>query len=918
MLSAWFVFLVALAYLCLLFGIAYLGDKRAGGGRSLVNNPYIYTLSIAVYCTSWTFYGSVGRSASKGLDFLPIYLGPTLVFLLWPVLLGKIIRISKVNRITSIADFIASRYGKSPMLGGLVTVIAVVGIMPYIALQLKAVASTLEVLVQASFDPMIDGSALGTWAPDTALVVAMVLSIFTILFGTRHIDASEHHEGMVTAIAFESVVKLIAFICVGVFVVYVVHDGFRDLFAKASEVPRLSSLMSIGEASGYGGWVALTLLSMVAMICLPRQFQVTMIENVDERHLRKAAWLFPLYLLLINIFVLPIALSGLLLFPDGSVDADTFVLTIPLHHQRTGLALLAFIGGLSAATGMVIVATIALSTMICNDLVMPVLLRVRPLGLSARADVGGLLVVIRRIAIILILLLSYFYYFGIGESYALVTIGLVSFMAAAQFAPSIIGGIFWKGATRHGATIGLVLGFVVWIYTLLLPSLALSGWLPIGFVGQGPAGIAWLRPYQLFWLEGLDHISHALFWSMLLNIGGYVGVSLFTRQSDVERVQAALFVDVFRLTDAQYLSISWGGSASVAELRDLAARFLGEKRAENAFNLYMRGRGLDPDTQQVADADLIAYTERLLTGIVGSSSARVVVASVAKGEFVGIDQVMEILDEASQVIRYSQEMEQKSRELERATSDLRAANARLRELDRMKDDFLSTISHELRTPLTSIRSFAEILADNRDLTSGQRTEFSGVIIRESERLTRLIDQILELSRLEAGRMEWRMDSVDLTAAVEQVVSATQSLFADGQAALRVKLPNCLPLVYADHDRLIQVLVNLLSNAAKFCRRPGGVVALHVEIQPDRLLLHVDDNGPGVSPNQHEAIFYRFHQAGETLTQKPAGTGLGLAICREIVNHFGGHIWVAAEFTEGARFSFTLPVAQPESLPVASG
>ncbi|MDP6814478.1 MAG: ATP-binding protein, partial [Alphaproteobacteria bacterium] len=515
-----------------------------------------------------------------------------------------------------------------------------------------------------------------------------------------------------------------------------------------------------------------------------------------------------------------------------------------------------------------------------------------------------------------ILLLSYFYYFGIGESYALVTIGLVSFMAAAQFAPAIIGGIFWKGATGHGAGTGLVLGFAIWIYTLLLPALALSGWLPIGFVEQGPAGIAWLRPYQLFGLTGLDIISHALFWSMLANIGGYVGVSLFTRQSDVERVQAALFVDVFRLTDAQHMSISWGGSASVAELRDLAARFLGVSRADGAFNRYMRGRGLDPDTQQVADADLIAYTERLLTGIIGSSSARVVVSSVAKGEFVGIDQVMEILDEASRMIRYSQEMEVKSRELERATSDLRAANARLRELDRLKDDFLSTISHELRTPLTSIRSFAEILADNRDLNAGQRGEFSNVIIRESERLTRLIDQILELSRLEAGRMEWRMGSVDLTTAIEQALSATQSLFADGQATLRLDLPNRLPLVYADHDRLIQVLVNLLSNAAKFCRRPGGAVALHVEVQPDRLLMHVDDNGPGVSPNQREAIFDRFHQAGETLTQKPAGTGLGLAICREIVGYFGGRIWVAPEFKDGARFSFTLPVAQPESLAAA--
>ncbi len=419
MLQGWVILLVAFSYLSILFAIAYYVDKRADQKRSLIANPYIYALSIAVYCTSWTFYGSVGRAASSGVGFLPIYLGPTLTFLLAWFVLRKIIRISKTNRITSIADFVASRYGKSPGLGGLVSVIAVVGIMPYISLQLKAISTSFNVLLQ--YPELIMPSDL-TSVPvlqDTALYVALSMAAFSILFGTRHIDASEHHEGMVAAIAFESVVKLLAFLAVGIFVTFEVYRGFADIFAQAAAVPEMAELLTISAAGGYGSWFSLTLLSMAAIFCLPRQFQVAVVENVDESHLKKAVWLFPLYLLLINIFVLPIAFGGLLHFPDGSVDADTFVLTIPMAERHELLALFAFIGGLSAATGMIIVATIAISTMVCNDLVMPVLLRVGRLHLAEKGDLTGLLLAIRRGSILFVVLLGYLYMRLIGESYAL-------------------------------------------------------------------------------------------------------------------------------------------------------------------------------------------------------------------------------------------------------------------------------------------------------------------------------------------------------------------------------------------------------------------------------------------------------------------------------------------------------------------
>ena len=904
MLSAWFVVLIAIAYLSLLFAIAYYGDKRAKQGRSLIRNPYIYALSLAVYATSWTFYGSVGRAASDGVNFLPIYIGPTLAFALWWFVPRKIIRISKANRITSIADFIASRYGKTMLLGGLVTVIAVVGIMPYISLQLKAVSTSFTVLLSY---PDIAATATTRSTPplrDTAFYVALAMATFAILFGTRHIDATEHHEGMVAAIAFESLVKLLAFLAVGLFVTFGLYDGFGDLFSRALAEPDLVPLFSITAGGGYVEWMTLTLLAMTAIICLPRQFQVMVVENTDERHLEKAVWLFPLYLLVINIFVLPIAFGGLLRFAGGGVDPDTFVLTLPLAGGQTWLALFAFIGGLSAATGMVIVASIAISTMVCNDLVMPILLRIPGLRLTEHQDLSTLLLAIRRLTIVSVLLLGYLYTRLIGESYALVAIGLVSFAAAAQFAPAIIGGIFWKNATRRGALSGLLAGFAVWTYTLLLPAFARSGWLSISFVEQGPFGIATLKPYELFGLTGIDEISHAVIWSLMLNIGCYIGVSLAGAQSAIERVQALLFVDVFR--GGAWRSHIWQGSATVGDLRSLVARLVGPPRADQVFARYARTRGVDLAATVAADAGFIQFAERELAGTIGAASARVLVASVVEEEPPSIDEVMEMLDETSQVIEYSRRLEEKSRQLEAATRELRAVNARLKEVDRLKDDFISTVSHELRTPLTSIRSFGEILADRADIDDHQRAEFLGIIVRESKRLTRLIDQVLDLAKMEAGRMEWRLDEVDPSPVLGEALAATSGLFKERGVALDVTLPERLPAVRVDRDRLVQVAVNLLSNAVKFCAAADGRVWFEAGARRGILWVTVRDNGRGLSENEREVVFERFRQVGDTLTDKPRGTGLGLPICRQIIAYFGGRIWIEAAPGGGALVSFTIP------------
>jgi len=916
MLQGSVVVLTSFAYLGLLFAVAYYADRRADAGRSVIASPYIYSLSLAVYATAWTFYGSVGRAAENGVGFLPIYIGPTLMIALWWIVMRKILRISKQNRITSLADFIASRYGKSALLGGVVTVIAVIGILPYISLQLKAVSNSFTIVLQ--YPEIVMPAKLGAvpLLQDTALWVALILAAFTILFGTRHLDAAEHHEGMVAAIAFESLVKLVAFLAVGAWVSWGIYNGLGDLFARSAAEPKLAAMLTpFGAVAGsYSSWVWLTILSMLAIMFLPRQFQVTVVENKDEKHLNKAIWLFPLYMLAINLFVLPIAFGGLLHFPGGGVDADTFVLTLPMAEKQELLALVVFIGGLSAATGMVIVETIALSTMVCNDLVMPVLLRLRALRLNERPDLSGLLLGIRRGAIVMLLLLGYLYFRVAGEAYALVSIGLISFAAVAQFAPAALGGIFWKGGTRLGALAGLGAGFAVWFYTLLLPAFARSGWLPLGFMEHGPFGVELLKPLALFGVAGLDQITHAMIWSMAANIGAYVGVSLLWAPGAEEHRQASLFVDVFRRPAETGAPRFWRGTAPTPELFNLLARFVGLANAADAFADYARRHGQEkPESRPQADAELVHHVETQLAGVIGAASAHIMVASVVKEEALSLEEVRAMLDEASQIIVYSHRLEQKSQELERATQELRAANERLTELDRMKDDFVSTVSHELRTPLTSIRAFSEILHDNPGLDVAERTRFLNIVIKETERLTRLINQILDISKLESGRAEWHESLVDLRVVIEDTIAATSQLFKERDVRLMRRLPDEVPKVVADLDRIVQVVLNLLSNAVKFIEPGRGRVEIALREEEGFLRVDVRDNGPGVRAEDREVIFDKFRQAGDTLTGKPQGSGLGLHISRRIVEHFGGRMWVSSRPGEGACFSFTLPLAREAAL-----
>ncbi|MDO6389668.1 ATP-binding protein [Pontibacter sp. BT731] len=897
----WLVIGVSFFYLALLFGLAWWAERRSAAGRSFVGNPYIYALSMAVYCTAWTYYGSVGRAATTGLGYLAIYIGPTLMAPLWWVVLRKIIRICKVQRITTIADFISSRYGKNITLGSIVTIICVLGIIPYISIQLKAIASSLDMLT--GMDEVGRSPMFG----DTSFYIALGLGLFTIVYGTRHVEATERHEGMVTAIAFESLFKLVIFIVAGVFVTYGVFNGFGDIMQQAMRLPDFERLMTFDSDNGFSQWFWMVVLSMLAILFLPRQFQVAVVENVNEQHLNKAMWLFPLYLFAINIFVLPIAFGGDILFGNAGIDADMFVLAIPLREGQSILALLVYLGGYSAATGMVIVATIALSVMVSNNLVMPLLVGIPAIKNRYQNQLTKLLLFSRRLGILVILLLAYLYYKGVAEYYSLVEVGLVSFAAVAQFAPAIIGGIFWKEGTRNGALAGIVVGAAVWFYTLVVPSMVGVGMLPNAILEHGPLGISWLKPFELFGLQGMDYISHAMFWSMFLNVGLYIGVSLLSRQTSQERNQAEVFVDIFKYSTIFESSIVWKGTAYIPDIKSLLVNFLGEKKAEMAMKAYKRKYPEPEDETGKADPKLVTYAEKILSGVIGSSSARIMVASVVKEEEISIDEVLNILKESQQLISINNELRRKSMELRRATEQLRSANERLKQLDELKDEFLSTVTHELRTPLTSIRALSEILYDNPEMEREDQEHFLHTIVKESERLTRLITHVLDLERFESGRQKLNLGPVQIEEVVRESVQALEQLVQEKNIDLVVDVQHNLPAINGDKDRLMQVLVNLVSNAIKFCHPEQGRIIVSGYYIDGDIKVNVVDNGKGIDPEFHKQIFDKFYQAQNQNIRKPEGSGLGLAISKKIIESHQGRIWVESEAGKGSRFSFVLPV-----------
>jgi signal transduction histidine kinase/Na+/proline symporter len=896
----WLVIGGALVYLCLLFGVAYYAEYRQRKGRSLINNPYVYALSLAVYCTAWTYYGSVGQASTRGIEFLAVYIGPTITAaLFWPVL-RKIIRICKTQRINSLADFISTRYGKNFSLAVLVTILCMIGIIPYIALQLKAISTSMHILSGTTAHSGLIGIL-----SDNTIYIAVALAGFIILFGTRSIDASEKHEGLVAAVAFESIIKLLAFLVAGIFVTFGLFNGFGDIFTRAAANEDLARLFRFNGEGAYTTWTGLVLLSMLAVVFLPRQFQLGVVENVQENHLKKAIWLFPLYLFLITIFVLPIAFGGKLLMGNTGVNADTFVLSLPLQHGAGLLSLFIFIGGFSAASSMIIVETIAISTMMSNNIATPLLLTTRNFKTKGDGQLTNTILNIRRFSIFLIIALAFLYDKLVAQHFTLVSIGMVSFAAVSQLAPAVLGGIYWKYASQKGAMAGILTGFVIWFYTAVIPSMASAGFVDMSVIEQGPFGIAWLKPLSLFGMEGMDSITHCFFWSMFFNILVFVTVSLNSHRSAREIYQAEIFVDIFRHSGPGDTHAVWKGTAYLPDLNSLLANFLGKERAEKIISSYAARHKISLESKK-ADPRLVTFSEKVLSGVIGSASARIMVSSVTKEEELKIGEVMHILRESQQMIELNKELRKKSTELQKATEQLTLVNAQLKDMDEVKDEFLYTVTHELRTPLTSIRAMAELVHDNDDMEEEQRQEFLSGIIKETERLSHLITQVLNLERYESGRQQLNLTPVVLNELISDSIRSVTGMALEKKISIEKQIPDSMFIVRCDADLVQQVMNNLLSNAIKFVEEDTGVIRVGIFSGEGEVQVWVEDNGKGIGKELHELVFDKFFQARNQTLKKPQGSGLGLAICKKIVEMHQGKIWVESEIGKGSRFIFTLP------------
>ncbi|GGD11231.1 hybrid sensor histidine kinase/response regulator [Aureimonas glaciei] len=638
--QSWIIVIAAIVYLLVLFAVAHLGDRRSAEGRTPGSRPGVYALSLAVYCTSWTFLGSVGVAARDGFSFLAIYIGPIIVFLFMPRLVERVIRLAKAEKITTIADFLGARYGKSTPVAALATVIALIGAVPYIALQLKAVSTSVATLL-SYYRPQAD---LPPFFADSALFIALLLGIFAILFGTRHADATEHQDGLVLAIAMESIVKLAAFAAVGLWVCFGLFSP-AELYAAATTSPEITEAFSHGVG---GNFFAALLLSGFAILLLPRQFHMTVVENRTREEVRRARWLFPLYLVAINLFVAPIAAAGILKL-GGQVDGDLYVLSLPLAHGNDTLAVIAFLGSLSAATAMLIVASVALSIMVSNDLVLPVLLKRRDRIVMGDRDATRLILAVRRSAILAIVFCGYVYYRLAGSGTALASIGLLSFAAIAQFAPAFFLGLAWRGANARGAKAGMIAGTLIWAYTLLMPAVLPDA----ALLRDGLFGIATLRPQALFGLD-LDPLLHGTLLSLAANTFCLVAFSLSRLPSARERIQASIFVRQDVGATAGFRKTRTG--VSVGEVKATVARYLGAERTERSFASFAASEQLPLADSTEADNRVIGFSEQLLGSAIGSASSRLVLSLLLQRHKGSSRSALRLLDDASEALQYNRDI----------------------------------------------------------------------------------------------------------------------------------------------------------------------------------------------------------------------------------------------------------------------
>ena len=863
------LFAIIMLYLALLFFIAFWAEKRKS--NFWANNPYVYSLSLAVYCTAWTYYGSIGVAANQGLEYLAIYIGPIIIIPAWIVINSKIIRISRVNKISSIADFISLRYGNSRSFGAIISVVCILAIIPYIGLQIKAISDTFH-LVTKSENP-------NNIFTDTATYVVLLIAIFSSYYGTRYVDASEKRLGIISAVAVESFLKLIFFVILGIFVTYGIFNGFDDIYEKAKNLPEFTQRNSFNGLEGSFNWMLTSMLSMTAIFLLPRQFHTTIIENRKENHLKTAIWVFPLYLLIFNFFVFPIAWGGKILFLGQNVNPELFPILIPQKFGSILISVIVFLGGLSASISMIIISSITLSIMLSNNVIIPY-------GwidtFKTKNDTfnNKNIVNIRKVSIFLLIITAFvFYKYLILES-SLFSVGLVSFVLIAQLAPSFFGAIFWRRGTYTGAVIGLILGILICYINLIIPQY-LKAINPELAINQ-------YRILQFFKIPYLETIPQVFFWSLLANATVFTIISVSSKGNYRERNYAEIYVDINRYIQNHEGAYIWKGKANVSDIRRILVRFLGDKKTKQALKIFNLKYNID-DENDTADSRFIKFSENLLSGRIGTASAKILIEGVTKEDKISLPEVLKILEESKENITLNRKLTEQSRQLRRLSDDLRSANSSLIEKDKQKDDFLDSVTHELRTPITAIRAAGEILLDDDDIPVEIKKDFLENIISESDRLNEIINDILYLDKLESGTIKLNINKNNIIDTYHKALKPIYHLIQQKNIHhSEINLLNDNEFYY-DEARIIQVFQNILGNAYKFTEE-SGMIQVKFQEKDNLLKIGIFNTGKKIPDEDIDLIFDKFYQSKHQNIRKPVGTGLGLAICKKIIDAHQGKIY----------------------------
>ena len=884
-----------------MFYLAFWAEKNTKS--KWLNHPFIYTLSLAVYCTAWTYYGSVGLAANNSFEFLPIYLGPIIAMPLWIVVTRKIIYLSKANNIASIADFISLRYGNNRSLGAMITVLCLVAIVPYLSLQIKAVAESFQIIVNEQFTHQY---LLG----DYTFYITLILALFAAFFGTLSSDASNRKRGIIFSVAVESMIKLTFFIAIGLYVIFYLFNGTTDIYNQIKTLHPQHLSSDFGLESGFN-WMILTALSFLAIFLLPRQFQMSVVEYVDRFQMKSAIWGFPLYLLIFNIFVLFIAWGGILLLGEN-VNQDYYSLLIPLHQNHQFLATLVFLGGFSAAMSMVVVSSIALATMLSNNLIIPYgLLDYFANRFSVQNEKS--IKNIRRITIFSLIIISYFLYISWNQELSLISIGLISFVIIAQLAPSFFIGLYWNRGSSLGAKWGIVLGFIIVFLTLINPFTQETIFGTNNLAQNGYFGSEHLKPYALFGLDFLTPINHSLFWSLGINIFTYLFVSVSFENNYRERNYGEMFANANKISTLHENAFVWKGTAYYKDIQELLYRFLGEKRADRAINIFKRKYNISSE-EELADARFINFSEKLLTGTIGSASAKILIGSVVKEKPVSLSEVLNILEDNKEARTANKTLTHQSHQLMKLTNQLKIANDELILQDKQKDSFLDTVAHELKTPITAIKAASEVLQDE-EMPAELREKFLQNIINDTDRLTKLINNILDLEKLSSGRETLHLKQKDLIKTLVKSVEIVRPLADKNGVKIlfehHVKnsistASNSACSVVIDDDKMIQVFTNLLGNALKFAPKNTGEIKIQLNSDKYNVFCSITDNGKGIDTEDIPYIFDKFFQTKNQHLKKPSGSGFGLAISKQIVEMHGGKIYADKSFKNGAKFIIELP------------